>query len=625
MLRNFIVVFVSFILQSYATPQHGVATFGTPKYTAQSPHFDYVNPKAPKGGSMRFAALGTFDNFNPFIVKGVAASGLDKCYATLLARSLDEPASGYGYVAETVEVAPDLSWVIFNLNPKATFADGSPMTADDVIFSFNSLKEKGVPMYRTYYKAVQSVEKLSDHAIKFHCPGNKNKEIPVILGQLPVLSQKYFENLKFDETSLKLPLCSGPYTVKEVDPGRFIAYERIKNWWGDTIFSQRGLNNFDVVRYDYYRDSNAMFEAFKTGQVDYRYENTSRLWAIGYDFPAVEKGTVVKKTFPVRKYGFTYGIFLNTRKPFFQNRLVRQALTSLFDFEWANKNLFYGLYSRNYSYFADGAFDSYGKLEPAVKKVLETYAGKIPAEALTDDFTLPKFTSEAESRTIYNTVLKLLKEAGWVIRGQKLVNEKTGEPLQFELLIYEQGLQKVALHYKGCLEKIGITLAIRMVDVSSYIERLEKYDFDSVFHALGQSPTPGNEQRDMWTSQAAKTPNSRNVAGIADPVVDDLVEKMIEAQTYEDLTIYTKALDRVLLFGYYMVPGWKIGASPVAYWDKFSMPETLPSFEPFNPSTWWFDAEKNKKVQAFLGNTHDAKPQKTGGFWGKIKSFLGVS
>jgi microcin C transport system substrate-binding protein len=622
MLKSILVLLVGFFSAQASGPKQGCATFGALKYGAWAKHYDYVNPNAPKGGGIRFAALGTFDSFNPFIIKGVAAAEIRKCFATLLSQSLDEPASSYAYVAETVDTAPDLSWVVFNINPKATFADGTPITADDIIFSVTALREKGMPLYHSYYKAVTHVEKLSERSVKFHCPGNKNREIALILGQLPALSKKFYETVPFQETSLMKPLCSGPYQVSEAEPGRFVIYERVKNWWGENLLSQKGMHNFDTLRYDYYRDSTAMFEAFKTGQVDYRYENVSRLWATGYDFPAVDKGAIVKKNFPVRKYGFTQGFFLNTRRDLFQDRHVRKALISLLDFEWANKNLFYGLYSRNYSYFADSEFDTLGKLEPAVKTVLETYGEKIPKEALESDFTLPKFTTEQEGRVVYNNILALLKEAGWIIRNQKLVHEKTGRPFQFEILIPEAAIQKIALHYKSCLEKVGIIVSVRLVDVSTYTERLEKQDFDCIMHALAQSPTPGNEQRDMWSSQVANTPNSNNVAGIHDPVVDDLIEKIIEAPDYETLKTYVKALDRVLLFGYYMVPGWKTGMSPVAYWNRFSMPDTLPSFEPFNPTTWWFDADKNAKVETYLGRYNVSEQPASPGFLSRILSLF---
>jgi len=594
---------------STTAASHGFSTFGELKYHPEFTHYDYVNPNAPKGGQIKVAALGTYDSLNPFIIKGTPAQGIGRCFATLLESSGDEPASHYAYVAESVQVAPDHSWVIFTLNTKAKFNNGQAITADDVTFSFNALREKGSPLYRTYYKAVTQVEKLSDHQIKFHCPGNKSHEIPAILGQLPVLSKAYYDQHVFEETSLTPPVCSGPYEVSHVDQGHFITYKRVQNWWGENIPSQKGRYNFDELKVDYYRDSNAMFEAFKNGQVDVRYENSSKLWSTGYNFPAVEQGYVKKQLI---KHSLCIpggqGFFFNTRREIFSDRRVRQAITELFDFVWANKNLFHNMYQRSVSYFPNTPFEAKGLPDTDEMTFLEKYKDQLQPEVLTKSFSLPEHKNDQDIRKSKDKALSLLNEAGFEIKGQKLINKKTGNPFVFEALIADQILEKVFLHLQGYLKLIGIEMKIRLVDVSTYQQRLDQYDFDMVIGSNPQSPTPGNEQRDMWGSLASNTPGSRNLPGIKDPVVDDIIEKLIESQDYKTLILRTRALDRVLLWGYYMIPAWYNGSLPLAYWDRFGRPETTPPYAPSSTETWWFDPDKEKKLPSHVQRTEEHKP-----------------
>jgi microcin C transport system substrate-binding protein len=595
--------------QMPSSTSHGFSVFGKLKYKPGFTSYDYVNPNAPKGGEIRIAALGTFDSLNPFIIKGTPAQGVLRCFATLLEQSGDEPASHYGYVAESIEVAQDLSWVVFNLNPNAKFNNGQAITADDVIFSFNALREKGSPMFRTYYKAVTLVEKLSDHQVKFLCPGNKSREIPVILGQLPVLSKAYYEHHAFAETSLTPPVCSGPYEILRLDPGRFITYKRIQNWWGENLPTQKGRHNFNKVKIDYYRDSNAMFEAFKNGQVDVRFENSSKLWATGYDFPAVKQGYVKKQLI---KHSLCIpggqGFFFNTRRDIFSDRRVRQAITEMFDFAWANKNLFYNRYERTMSYFPNTPFEARGLPGAEEKDFLEKYKDQVPSEVLAKEFSLPENKNEQDIRKSRDKALTLLNEAGFEIKGQKLVNKKTGNPFVFETLIADQAMEKIFLHFKGYLNLIGIEMKIRLVDVSTYQQRMDQYDFDMVMSVNPQSPTPGNEQRDMWSSQAASTPGTRNIAGVREKVVDDLIEQLIESHDYKTLALRTRALDRVLLWGYYMVPAWYSGSLPVSYWDRFGRPEITPPYEPFSVETWWLDPNKEKQLPSYSKGTEEKNP-----------------
>ncbi|MBY0463027.1 MAG: extracellular solute-binding protein [Alphaproteobacteria bacterium] len=587
--------------QTQSTFSHGFSTFGELKYPSTFSHFDYVNPNAPKGGEIKIAGLGTFDTLNPFIIKGSPAQGIMQCNATLLESSFDEPATHYGYVAESISVAPDLSWVIFKLNPKACFNNGKPITADDIIFSFNILREKGQPLFRTYYKAITKVEKLSDFEVKFHCPGNKSREIPAILGQLPALSKAYYETHPFEETTLTPPPSSGSYEVMTLDAGRSITYKRVKNWWGENIPSQKGRHNFDIIKIDYYRDANAMFEAFKNGQVDIRYEGSSKLWSTAYTFPAVEQGFVKKERI---KHSLcipgSYGLFFNTRREIFSDRKVRQALTEMFDFNWANKNLFYNTYQRIKSYFPNTPFAATGVPESEEKALLEPYKGQIPAEVFESPFTLPEHNNEQDIRKSSDKALKLLKEAGWEIKNQKLVNVKTGKPFTFETLIYDQSLEKIFLHFQGYLKLIGIEMKVRLVDVSTYQERIDQYDYDMILSSIPQSPTPGNEQRDMWGSAASNMKGSANKAGIHEKTIDEIIEKLIDSKDYKTLLTTTKALDRLLLWGYYMIPAWTTDSIPVAFWNRFSRSDISPPYNPFTFDAWWIDTEKEKKLPSHL-------------------------
>jgi len=569
--------------------------FGQLKYPKEFTHFDYVNPNAPKGGDYKFAELGAFDSLNPFIIKGKAASGMQYCFATLLEPSGDEPASYYGYVAESVQVAPDFSWVIFNLNPNACFNNREPITADDIIFSFNILREKGMPLFKANYKEITKVEKISDHQIKFHCPDNKSHEIPAILGQLPALSKNYYEKHPFDETSLDFPVCSGPYEVNAVNQGRFITYKRVKGWWGENLPSQKGRHNFDLTRYDYYRDSNAMFEAFKSGLTDVRHEMSSKTWLTGYDFSAVKNGYVKKER--VKDFlCWGLGFFFNTRREIFSDRRVRQALTEIFDFNWLNKNLFYNQYQRAISYFPNTNFVATDLPKDEEKMLLEKFKGHIPEEIFTTPYTVPDHKNDEDLRKSKDKALALLKEAGWEIKDEQLINTKTGHPFTFEVLDSDHSFLKSLLHLQRCLKQIGIEVKIRRLDTPVYQDRIAQFDFDMIIVLTPQRTVPGKEQFDMWGSIASNTPGTRNYAGIQDKVIDALIEDITNAPTFDSLIARTKALDRLLLWGYYMIPGWYKESLTIAYWDRFGRPEIAPTQNPLPFDTWWLDKDKAKKL-----------------------------
>ncbi|MBI2707970.1 MAG: ABC transporter substrate-binding protein [Proteobacteria bacterium] len=564
---------------------HGIATYGDLKYPANFTHFDYVNPNAPKGGMVKLATFGSFDSFNPFIIKGNAAAGAGMLHCTLMTLAGDEPMSMYGYLADKVELAPDRKSVTFTLNKNATFSDGTPVTADDVIFSFYTIMKKGLPLFAQYYRDVKNVEKISPEEVKFTFTTDKNRELPVILGQLSVFSKAYYEKHDFEKADLVPPIGCGPYKIKDFKAGQTIAYERIPNWWGENIPSQKGQSNFDIT-YVYYRDQSVLFEAFKAGDHDFREENLAKNWATGYDIPAVKEGKIILKESP---NGLPRGMQLfvfNTRKSLFKDPKVREALEKAFDFEWANKNLFFSSYTRSLSYFSNSPLASSGLPQGEELAILEPFKDKLPPEVFTQEFKLPVTNSSGNDRKVLAQADKLLKEAGWVVKDGKRVNAKTGEPFAFEFLLADPGYEKAALALQRNLIPLGIQVTPRTLTPSQYIEKEGDFDYDMIMGIIPESETPGNEQREFWGSKHADVNNGHNLAGIKDPVVDELVELVINSPDRTTLTSRVHALDRVLLWGHYGVPGWYSKTSRIAYWNKFGMPEKKPK-DGVGFSTWW--------------------------------------
>lgn len=573
-------------------PVHALAMHGEPKYGADFQHFDYVNPDAPKGGEVKLSAIGTFDNLNPFILKGVADASIDDyTFDTLTVQSHDEAFTEYGLIAETIEIPPDRSWVAYTLRPEARFHDGSPVTVEDVIFTFETLKSKGHPFYRAYYANVEKAEKVGERKVKFSFSGGVNRELPLIMGQMAVLSKKDWEGKNFEETTLKAPLGSGPYQVKSVDPGRSITYERVKDYWAADLPVKRGLNNFDTIRIDYYRDRTVTLQAFKAGDYDFRAESAARDWATGYDSPALQAGLIkkeeIRNEIPTGMQGFVF----NTRREFFKDPRVREALGYAFDFEWSNKTLFYGAYTRTKSYFSNSELASQGLPGPEELKILEPFRGRIPDAVFTQEYQPPVTDGSGNIRDNLRKAFDLLKAAGWVIKDKQLVNEKTGQPMTFEILLDEPVFERIALPFKKNLERLGIDAKVRTVDDAQFTKRVESFDFDMIIHSFGQSLSPGNEQRDYWSSDKADVKGSRNVIGIKDPVVDELINLVIAAPDRESLIFRTRALDRVLLWGHYVIPNWHIRAFRVAYWDEFSRPAVSPKYS-LGFDTWWIDPAK---------------------------------
>jgi microcin C transport system substrate-binding protein len=584
-----------------AAATHALALHGEPRYGPHFTHFDYVNPEAPKGGHVRLAEIGTFDSLNPFILKGVSAAGIGGLFDTLTYHANDEAFTEYGLLAETIEVAPDRSWVAYTLRPEGRFHDGSPVTADDVIFSFETLKTRGHPFYRAYYASVDKAEQLGEHKVRFRFASGENRELPLIIGQMPVLSKAYYETHPFDRTTLDPPLGSGPYLVDSVDPGRAITYRRNPDYWGRDLPVNVGRNNFDTIRHDYYRDGTVALEAFKAGEYDFRIENVAKNWATGYDSPALRHGLIKKENIPHEQPTGMQGFVYNTRREPFKDPRVRQALAYAFDFEWTNKNLFYGAYTRTKSYFSNSELASRGRPSPQELEILEPYRGRIPQTVFKRAYEPPSTDGSGHIRANLRQAVRLLKEAGWAIKGGRLVNAKTGQPMAFELLLVSPSFERVALPFKRNLKRLGIDMAVRTVDSAQYQKRVEDFDFDMIVGVWGQSLSPGNEQRDYWTSAKADTPGSRNLSGIRDPVVDELVETLIAAPDREALIHRTRALDRVLLYGYYVIPHWHLRSYRVAYWDKFARPATPPKYD-LGFDTWWVDPAKAAALEARRGN-----------------------
>lgn len=586
---------------------HGIAIHGGPGYPANFAHFSYVDPNAPKGGTVRLSAFGTFDNLNPFILKGNPAAGLGDIFETLMVSALDEANTEYGLIAESVETPPDRSWAIFNLRPEARFHDGKPITADDVVFSLNILKEKGHPQFRAYYKNVSKAEKLSPHRVKFIFSGGENRELPVIIGQLPVLPKHYWEGRDFTKTTLEPPLGSGPYKIEQIDPGRSITYRRVENYWGARLPVRVGQNNFDVMRYEYYRDRTVQREAFKAGEFDMFVENTAKDWALSYDFPALRAGLVkkeeIKHELPTGMQGFAF----NLRRPLFQDVRVRRALGEVFDFEWMNKALFFGQYTRTDSYFSNSELAAHGLPSPGELKILEPYRGRIPDEVFTQEFKPPTTDGSGSIRDHLRRAFALMKEAGWIVRDGRLVNKDTGQPFEFELLLNSPAFERVGLAYARNLKRLGVTMHIRTVDTAQYQNRIDNFDFDMTVEVFGQSLSPGNEQRDFWGSLVADEPGSRNIIGIKNPVVDELVDLLIAAPDRESLIDGTRALDRVLLWNFYVIPNWHSQTFRVIYWDKFGHPSVTPKYG-FGFDTWWIDAAEAKEL---ADRRHEIESQTT--------------
>jgi microcin C transport system substrate-binding protein len=610
-LRSFLLHGSSLILLglaglALAAPKHAVTLYDeAPKYPAGFQHFEYANPDAPKGGTFRQAGFGGFDSLNPFINKGVAADDIGLIYDTLTVQSQDEPFSAYGLVAEKIEKAPDNAWVRFHLRQEARFHDGTPITAEDVKFTFDTLMEKGAPMYRGYYADVERVEVESPQRVRFVFKHAGNRELPLIVGQLPVLPKHWWAERDFSKSNLEVPLGSGPYRVARVQAGRSIRYERVTDWWAKDLPVSRGFYNFDAIQIDYYRDNTVALEALKAGQFDYWLETSAKNWATAYSVPAVANGQLVKEEIQNRNPTGMQGFVFNTRRAQFQDRRVREALGLLFDFEWANKRLFNGAYTRTRSYFDNSELGSSGLPGEDELAILEPLRGQIPAEVFSEEYRVPTTDGSGIIREQQRRAYQLLQQAGWRIDGDRML-DASGQPVSFEFLLAQTEFERILLPFKRNLADLGMELVIRRVDVSQYINRLRSRDFDMIVGGFGQSNSPGNEQREYWHSSSADNPGSRNFIGLKDPAIDQIVEGLINADSRQSLIAHTRALDRVLLWGHYVIPNWHIKTWRVAYWNRFEHPKVTPLYD-IGLHTWWVRPGLEEPSEAQQQATEEAK------------------
>ncbi len=574
-----------------AAPRHALTLYDEPpKYPANFEHFEYANPDAPKGGVLRQAGFGSFDSLNPFINKGVSAEDIGLIYDTLTTNSLDEPFTVYGLLAEKIERGPKNDWVRFYLRPQARFHDGQPVTAEDVAFTFETLISQGAPQYRAYYADVDKVVVEGKRQVRFDFKHAGNRELPMILGQLPVLPKHWWAERDFTSGSLEPPLGSGPYRVERVQPGRSISYARVEDYWGRDLAVNRGFYNFDRLVFDYYRDNTVALQAFKAGQFDYWLETSAKNWATAYDIPAVHEGRLIKEEIPNYNPTGMQGFIFNIRRPLLQDRRVREALALLFDFEWTNRQLFNGAYFRTHSYFDNSELASSGLPGKDELAVLEPLRGQIPDEVFEKPFELPVTDGNGIIREQQRRAYQLLTEAGWHVENDRMVDAQ-GKPVKLEFLLVQSEFERVLLPYKRNLADLGIELEIRRVDVSQYVNRLRSRDFDMIVSGFGQSNSPGNEQREYWHSVSADNPGSRNFIGLKDPAIDTLVEQLIAADTRQELITHTRALDRVLLWGHYVVPNWHIKSWRVAYWNHLAHPQVTPR-QDIGLMTWWTRPEE---------------------------------
>lgn len=581
-------------------PSHGLSVFGPLAYPADFKHFAYTNPDAPKGGRLSLvgpAGIITFDSFNGHILKGDAAQGLELLFDSLMVRAFDEPDAVYGLAAKSANVADDGMSVTFTLQPQAKFADGSAVTADDIVFSFQTLKEKGHPRYRISLRDVEKAEALDPTTVRYKFSGTLIRDLPITVATLPILSKAYYTEHKFEETSLVPPLGSGPYKIAEFKVGTFVLYQKRDDYWAKDLPVNTGRFNFGEIKYEYFRDRTAELTNLKSGAFDFREEFTSVDWATAYDIPAVTQGRMLKESLPDDTPSGAQGFFINTRREKFQDIRVRKALGLAFDFEWTNKNLFYGQYKRTGSFFENSPMKAEGTLAGDELALLEPYREKLPAEVFATAVSPPISDGSGSDRKLLREASRLLEEAGWKQKGTTRVNAK-GEALSVEILNFSPAFDRIILPYVKNLKAIGIEATQRNVDPAQYERRVKSFDFDLTTERYAMRLTPGVELKTFWGSESARTDGSFNLAGIADPVLDTMIERIMGAKSRAELETAARAADRVLRAGYYWVPHWYKASHNLAYWNKFSRPETNPKYERGVIDTWWYDKDKAERLKS---------------------------
>lgn len=565
---------------------------GAPKYSAADTHLDYANPDAPKGGTLKLAEVGTFDTLNPYSIKGKAAAGLSLVYDRLTARVWDEPFTMYPLIAERVEVPEDRSAITVYVNPKAKFHDGSAITADDVIFSFETLKESGRPNMRQIYRLVETVEKRDDMTVHFKFGEGYDEETAMIIAMMPVLSKSYWQDKTFDQTTVEVPLLNGPYKIKNFDPGRYITYERNPDYWAKDLLTSVGHFNFDEITYEYYRDDTVAFEAFKTGDLKLRREWDAGKWAGAYDFPAAANGSVALEALPHGRPERARALIFNTRRAPFDDIRVRKALNLLFDFEWVNQNIFHGQYKRSNSYFPNSELAAPKAPSEAEIALLNQWRDDLPPAVFEPLPEQPVNSDPMQRRTNMREANRLLNEAGWVVENGKRV--KDGKPFSFEIIIDAPENEKIALNFKNALQKMGIDVLIRVMDAAAYRGRLNEYDFDMTLYYWLSSLSPGTEQNLYWSCKAADEPARWNFPGICEPAIDALAGSIASSKTRKELVTRMHALDRLLMHGHYTIPLYYSGEDYVGYWKPIKHPETTPTYG-MVMETWWIDGDSSEK------------------------------
>lgn len=587
--------------QAATEVSHAISLHGQPRYPAGFKSFAYVNPAAPKGGDIRLYSLGTFDSLNPFINKGVAADDISRIYDSLTTASQDEPFSRYGLLASKIERDPaDASWITYHLNPSARFSDGKPVTADDVVFTFDTIRKDGDPSYKAYFADISTIEALDAQRVKFTFKSTNNRELPLIVGELPILPRHYWASRNFNSTTLDIPVGSGPYVISKVDPGRSVVFSRNPNYWGKDLPVNRGRDNFNSVTYVYYRDTTVAFEGFKAGQYDFRAENRAKTWATEYSFPAVKQGLVKRLEQAHQNSSGMQGFAFNLRKPVFQDIRVREALGYAFDFEWSNRTLFNLAYVRTNSYFSNSELAAKGSPGKEELAVLSPLRKQLPATVFGPVWQPPRTDGSGNARANLLKAQQLLASAGWTMRNGKLI-DKQGQPLAFELLLAQPEFERIVQPFRQNLARLGVDMKIRMVDVSQYVERMRRFDYDMTVATFPQSQSPGNEQQDFWSSKAADIQGSRNIIGIKNPAVDALIQKIISASSRTELVTAAKALDRVLLANHYVIPQYHVNKYRLAYWDIFDRPAVTPRYG-LGFENWWVNPQKLSRIRAAQGN-----------------------
>ncbi|WP_232310682.1 MULTISPECIES: extracellular solute-binding protein [Thalassospira] len=583
-------------LAPLTTRSHGISLYGDLKYGPDFHHFDYVNPDAPTGGKLLQSSIVAFDTLNPFTLKGNAAAGIGLIYDSLMVSSADEPSSMYGLIAREIELPQDRSFAIFHLDPRAKFQDGSDITAEDVKFSYEILLEKGSPVYRQVFSQIEGAEIIDELTVKFTFKPGNNRETPLTVAGISIMPKKFWDGKDFAKTTFEIPVGSGAYKVASIEAGRRITYERDPNYWAANLPVNRGQNNFDTIQYDTYLDPEVQRQAFLAGEYMIRSEHSSRDWNTAYNTPAVERGDIQKEFMPDNLPVGMQAYVMNNRLPIFSDQRVRRALQYGFDFQWLNRAMFYGAYSRTDSFFVNSELAATGIPTGDELALLEPYRDQLPARLFTEPYTLPDFDAPNGRREALREAMTLLNEAGWEVRDKVLVNKETGQPFRFELIIRQPGLEKIALVVKSRLKQLGVEMDIRLIDTGQWVNRIQAFDFEVTTFWWQQSLTPGNEQRVFWSSEAADQPGSRNFAGIKNPVVDAMIENITSANSWEELVAATRALDRVLLWGDYVIPQYYLGGDRMVWWNIFGRPDEVP-LQGMSVMRWWIDPDKAAKLQ----------------------------